>query len=181
MNLEIGILALAAVAALASAAYAWRTSEHSRISTKIAEDEHRKRSAPVSAYLIDGVTWIEKDKDRTCSMAVTITNESVEPTSIIKAELHLHAYDESGLVSQIILQPIVAAEVPNKDMKVIDVPIYLDARGAVSGWFTYHVPLRVDERLRIDCYQIVFTLAGGERADVSQYIMRRIRHEKGEG
>lgn len=178
MDFELAVMALSSLAAIAAALYAKRNNELYLRSTELAEEESRRKRLSLKAYLIDGATWLSESSGRKCAFAVTLTNTAETPMAVVKAELHLDVFGEDGEVHQIILMPDAKSNAPNREMRLLDCPINLNARSAVSGWLMYQVNARVDCVMRIDRYRVVFTVDSGERTEVCMYILQRINNEE---
>jgi len=173
--IAVGSLIVATIAAVVGI----KSYINTKITTAIATDDHKQRNSPINPYLIDGFSWRQEKSKRQCFFAISLTNTSTTPTSVVKAELHLKLFTKEGHTSQIILQPETLPLPGSTDISTAIQPINLAAGSTASIWLSYDIPAYVTEKLKIDTYEIVLTSGSGFRVSVHQYIMKEIENAKG--
>lgn len=165
--------------AIIAAIFSIKSYVQMKVTTAIAADDHMKRNTPISPYLIEGFSWREEKDQRRCYFAISLTNSSSSPASILKAELHLRLYVKDGSTSKIILQPKTFPLPEGADILTEIQPINLESGSTKSVWLSYEIPAYVTQNFKIDAYDVVFTSGNGVRVSVHQYIMKEIENAKG--
>lgn len=168
------VAAIATIAAVASAFYAWRSHRTASKALKIAEAEHGEKHSGLSAYMIDGVAWDTENSERLISFACSISNIANAPLSITTSDLHVFAYNSDGNMSEIVLKQAGEGSPAIWNITRLAIPADLPPRSTLSGWITFRIPDRVLDSMSIDRYQLQFKTSTGERATLDKYIVQRI-------
>jgi hypothetical protein len=179
MDLATGISIASAVAAILSALYAASSARSARRSADLAENDLAERTKGVQAYLVDGVQWKQADKKEVVAISCTITNLSSLPNTIVRTELILHEYEDTGEPSRIMLAPAKIDDLPGQVLQHFEVPINLAPRTTVSGWLCFEIPTIFAKERTIDKYELAFIDSNGRRTSIETYLMHRIVYAKG--
>ena len=182
MSIALGQeIALGTVAvALSSAFIAWLSLRVSRHALKLATTDHDDKHRHFSAYLIDGLGYAKTPDQRIVAFACSLSNMATAPLSIVRADLHVYAFDDTGMVSEIILVPASDSAAPFPDLNPLALPLNLAPRATVSGWITYLIPERLSRLRVIDRYELAFLSSMGEQTRIVQYLLRNIGHAAGD-
>lgn len=140
LSTETGAAVISAIAAVASAAYSWRSNRMARRALALAELDHQERHSGLSAYLIEAAFWEDANSHRVVGFACTLTNTANAPTSVVRADLHMHVFDKAGNASELILSPSESQEPIAGALASLRVPLILKERESTSGWIIYAVP-----------------------------------------
>ena len=170
MPLALGTVAVA----LSSAFIAWLSLRVSRRALKLATTNHDDKHRHFVAYLIDGLGYAKTADQRIVAFAYSLSNVVTEPLSIVRADLHVYAFDDTGMVSEIILVPASDSAAPFPGLSPLVVPLNLAPRATTSGWVTYSIPERLSRLRIIDRYELAFLSSTGEQARLVQYLLRNI-------
>ena len=174
LTTEIIVAIVSALAAIASAIYAWWGTRIARRALKISELDHKERHAELTAYLIEGRICDDSDGTTTVSFACSVANTASAPLSITRADLHIHAFDRTGKTSEIILQPSAKGIPTLWQSPALELPLNLGARNTVSGWLGYRLPAHVVQNLLIDKYEVALLSSNGERATFESHLLKRV-------
>jgi hypothetical protein len=174
LTLDTKVAIVAAIAAAASALFAWLSSRTASRALKLAEQDHMERHAGLSVYLIDGVRCTPRADEQLVAFACSVSNQANAPMAISRIELHVHAFDTDGRVSCVVLTPSPAIVKPFPDLSALPVPLNLQPRTTASGWLCYRIPERVARVLTIDKYELAFISSTGDRTTLSQYLLRNL-------
>lgn len=168
-DVETKIAALAALAALGSAYWAWSSAKTARLALYLAESEYAAKSSNISVYLINSLKWA-RGGETFVSFALTYTNGSSSPTTINRVELVLHAFDMAGHGSTILLS--ATNNIPDgSEFEILELPINLAARASASGWATFLLPSKSMSGLLVDKYEILATTWEGEKVSLDAHIV----------
>lgn len=176
MTLDTLIAAGAAVAAIASAFYAYRSTDIAKRALKLSEADFREKHDSLMPYLIDAVTW-KSGESRMASFACSFTNGATTPNTLVRIDLVIHVYDKQGVPSEIILNPNTGSTPPKWDLTPLPIPLNLQPRSTVSGWISFKLPKNLFEGWRIDKYQILALTSTGEKETLDAYILKTIADE----
>ena len=177
MTTETQIALVSAIAAIISALMAWHSAATARSTLKLAEADNKEKHETIKPYLIDGVCWQNDKLESFVSFACSFTNAANAPNTIVRMDLNVHAYDEEGNLSQVILDPIIEDTPSLWDLKKLPVPLNLEPRSTISGWISFKLPTHLVTKRRIDKYKIVSTTSLGKRAIVESYLLRRLTND----
>jgi hypothetical protein len=172
---------VSALAAVASAAYSWRSNRIARRALHLAEQDHRERHAGLSAYLIEAAFWEDANSHRVVGFACTLTNTANAPTSVVRADLHMHVFDEAGNTSELILPPSESQEPVAGTLASLRFPLILKERESASGWIICAVPDRVVRSMTTERYQLVFLTSTSDKASVESFLLMKIRDGRRQG
>jgi hypothetical protein len=59
-----------------------------------------------------------------------------------------------------------------------ELPLNLDSRATISGWFAYKLPDRLSQLPSVDKYELIFISSTGEHTKLEQYLLRRIERNE---
>lgn len=178
---ETKIALVSAVAAIISALMAWHSAATAKSALKLAEADHKEKHVTIKPYLIDSVCWQNDKLENFVSFACSFTNAANAPNTIVRMDLNVHAYDEEGNPSRVILNPIIEDAPSLWDLKKLPAPVNLESRSTLSGWISFKLPLHFVTKRRIDKYELVSTTSLGERVIVESYLLRRLTNDDRQG
>ena len=178
VDLATGISIASAAAGILSAIYAASSARSARRSADLANNDLIERTKGVQAYLVNGVQWTHSDKTEIVAISCTITNLSSLPNTIVRTELILHEYENTGEASRLMLSPAKVDGPPGQTLQHFDIPINLSPRTTVSGWLCFVTPTTFCKTKTIDKYELAFLDSNGRRAAIETYLMHRIAHAK---
>lgn len=173
---EAGAAVVSAVAAVASAAYSWRGNRMARRALDLAEQDHRERHSGLSAYLIEAAFWDDAGGHRVVGFACTLTNTANAPTSVVRADLHMHVFDQAGNTSELIFSPSESQEPVGGTLASLRLPLILKERESTSGWIIYAVPDRVVRSMTTERYELVFLTPTSDKASVESFLLMKIQN-----
>lgn len=179
--MELWVAVGSLLVAILSVFIAVKSYVQAKISTGLAEEDYKKKNEPVKFYLIDGFSCWKRKSNRKCFFAISISNSSSLPASLVKVELHLSLYASDGTTTKIILQPTSVSLPGSDNVFTVVHPINVLACSTESIWVSYVIPLYIMEGFKIDVYEVVFTSVNGLRFSVSQYVMKEVENVEGKG
>lgn len=166
----------AAIAAIFSAFYAYRSADIAKRALKLSEADFREKHDSLMPYLIDAVTWKPSDS-RMASFACSFTNGATAPNTLIRIDLIIHVYDKQGVPSEIILNPNIGETPQQWNLTPLPIPLNLQPRSTVSGWINFRLPKNLYEEWRVDRYQILAVTSAGDRETIDVYLLKAIEDE----
>lgn len=175
-SIELITTVASAAGAVVSAIYAWRSTRIAKKALWIAEADHLEKHAGLNAYMIDGVAWEDKPVSELVAFSCSLSNVASTPLSIVRCDLHVHAFDATGQVCEIILQPVRSGAPGIWDLEPLLFPLNLDAKHTASGWLGYVIPERVKTSMSVDKYELVFVPSSGAKTSIVKYLLRRINN-----
>ena len=175
-DLITSISVASAVTGLLSALYAASAARSAKRSADLAQNDLTERTKGVQAYLVNGVQWTQLDKREIVAISCTLTNLSSLPNTVIRTELTLHEYEDTGEASKLMLQPCRIDDPPGQVLQHFEVPINLAPRTTVSGWLCFVMPTAFAKSKTIDKYELSFVDSNGRRTAIETYLMHRIAH-----
>lgn len=167
MTAEQVLTVISALAAVASALWAWSSSSTAKRALALAEEDAESKRESIAAYLIDSLKWRDNDGNALVSIATMFTNRAVASTAMERVELIIHAFDPDGVNQPILVPPIQRAP-ENSTFSMLQTPLNLGGRQAVSGWYTFLIPKTL-RGTTIDRYELSATSYSGQRIAVSVY------------
>lgn len=174
ITLEQKIALVSAAAAVGSVLLTWVSVRVSRHALKLARADHEEKRRHFTAHLIDGLSYTQAPGERLVAFSCSISNAASESLAIVRADLHVYAFDPAGTVSEVILLPAPATTTPFPGLSPLAVPLNLLPRAAASGWLTYLVPEHLFRSRTIDRYELVLRSSTGEQATLIQYLLRSV-------
>ncbi|BBI98980.1 hypothetical protein FGKAn22_06730 [Ferrigenium kumadai] len=171
---ETIIAAVSAMAAVASAMYAWRASVIAKKALQIAQLDFNEKHGDIRPYLIDSMTWLSQAGDRHYSAACLFSNSSTSPITISNVELVLHIYDPSGKPVKIKVDPIQAITQLPKGLPQLNGQINLAPRTSISGWLTFKIPKHIVNTKRVDRYEIVGIDSMEKEVSIDAYVVKQV-------
>ena len=176
MTVDTLIAASAALAAIVSAFFAYRSADTAKRALKLGEVDFREKHDSLMPYLIDAVTW-ESGESRMASFACSLTNGATIPNTLTRIDLMIRVYDKQGVLSEIIINPTIGNTPPKWDITSLPTPLNLQPRSTVSGWISFKLPNNFYENWRVDAYQVLAITSTGEKITLDAYILKTIAEE----
>lgn len=178
---EIVIAGFAAVAAWMAALFAYRSYLVSMRALELAEQQNKSLKTNISAYLADSFRSYDSESRRgKYIFSIAYTNRSDAPDSVIDVCLETFYINSQDRVSHLIsAHEENSGEWLSGNAKPASLPIIVQPRSSVTGWFVFGVPPIAHDSKRIEKYRVVARNGNGEEVEVESYILREIKHEKG--
>ncbi len=169
------IIALtSALAAVASAIYAWRASRIAKEALRLSQLDFKERHGDIHPYLINSMTWLSQAKDRHYSAACLFSNTSTSPITISSIELILHIYNPSRESAKIKVDPVqVEIQLP-MNIPQLNGQINLLPRTSISGWLTFKIPKHIATTKRVDRYEISGVDSMGKRIAIDAHVVEQV-------
>jgi hypothetical protein len=175
MSLELKISLLSALAALASAYWAWSSSRTAKRALRLAEKDADSKEEKITPYLINSVKWFKEGRSF-ISFACSYTNGASVPTTLSKIDLIVYTFDLAGRGQEILVSS-TRKEPNDSEFSLLPVPLNLEPRATASGWLTFELPVATLENLIIDRYEISATSWSGDRTSLESYLVMTEQHE----
>lgn len=178
---EIVIAGFAAIAAWLAALFAYRSYRVSKRALELAEQQNNSLKTNIAAYLADSFRSYNSDlKKGKYIFSIAYTNRSDAPDSIIEVSLETFYVNAQNRVSHLIsAHEEGSGEWLSGNAKPASLPIIIQPRSSVTGWFVFGVPPIAQDSKRIEKYRVVAKNGNGEEIAVESYILREIKYEKG--
>ncbi|MGD9796870.1 MAG: hypothetical protein AB7V15_02015 [Acidimicrobiia bacterium] len=174
--MDIAPIVIAALALLVSVVFGLRNRGTSKKALALAERQEARRESRVDVYINDSMAW-RHDEGRCVGVNVVLANPADSPTSIVHAELHL-TYDVRGTLATVRVRassPSPASTVP-AEVANLELPVRLDANGAVSGWFVFPLPDGLTDGRPVERYDFVTRDVHGKEETIQLGIYREHSH-----
>ncbi|MBY6191909.1 hypothetical protein KUV22_15885 [Microbulbifer agarilyticus] len=168
---------LSAFTAILSAIYAMRGNHIAKRALSIAEEENQSKKEGLSAYLIEGINYVNEENNYVFAFNLSIINRASVSNSAQRIELIITYIRHNNSAGNIILQhdsslsQSIHGHKVTPFAQVVEVP----AKYACTNWclFSHHDTAR---RLgRIDKYTLRITDTAGEVNEIDSYLIREYR------
>lgn len=177
---ELIISGFAAIAAWFAALFAYRSYLVTRRSLLVVEQQNASLKTNIIAYLADSFRSFDpKLKEGKYIFSIAYTNRSDSPDSIIEVSLETFYVNEQNRVSHLISPHDEGEEdwLPG-NAEPASLPIIIQPRSSVTGWFIFGVSPIAQDAKRINKYRVIARNGNGAEIAVDSYILREIEHEK---
>ncbi|MEL5450768.1 hypothetical protein PTR41_12930 [Serratia bockelmannii] len=141
----------------------------------ISEREHKERYMGITLYLIDVYKW-KRNGETYISFALRFTNKATIPNSISSIELHLEYFDEQKSFGKIKI-PTSNSVTPidlREHSDLISNPLVMSEKSAKSGWSTFVIPKRLNDKFIIDIYRVVATTTDNKVTFIETHIVNEV-------
>jgi hypothetical protein len=168
---------VSALAAIAAAAFAFRSTSIASRALAIAKRQQELREASINPYLIDSLSQKE-DEFEVVAFSMSYTNRSDIANTIVRLDLELHYVTDNGVVSHLVF-PATPEIRPNFELgrlSPLQVPISIGPRGSISGWAMFEIPANA-RRGPTERYRVVATSALGDRVAQDSFLIRSVFSE----
>lgn len=145
-----------------------------RKAVALAKAQEDRRSAHLDVSLSDGIWWRPAEPgSRWICVKVLAVNPTDRDGSIVRADLHVTYTLPTGGRTVVKIEPSGTHVTFPEGIKPQEVPVRLQANGAISGWFMYEID---DDLIHgpIDRYDIVFSDSRGPVETVQAWVMREV-------
>jgi hypothetical protein len=175
-NASTLIALVAAFAAVASAAFAFRNSSIARRALSLSTNASKLANADASTYLVDAFRYRYRDSNATLYVfCVSIESKSTLQNSVVDAELRI-PFVRDGLervaVFRLTRNPDSSA--PFKIQNIIQTPAPLLPRGGLVGNFCFEIPKGILEGSEFGPFGLRIKYAAGSTNEIEQQIIMDI-------
>lgn len=170
---DIAPIVIAAFALLVSVVLGLRNRGTSKKALALAERQEARRESRVDVYVNDSMAW-GHDEGRSVGVNVVLANPTDAPTSVVRSELHV-TYDVQGTMTTVRVHPSGSSPSSTVPAEVVslDLPVRLDANGAVSGWFVFLLREGLTGGRPVERYDFVTRDVHGKEQTVQLGIFRK--------
>jgi hypothetical protein len=177
VNLELVISGASAVAAIAAAIFAFRSTVIAKSALEISRQGQEARNANIVPYLVEGFRR-KYDSEELIAFAVSYINQSDAPNSIVNIDIEIHYLTVGGKINHLLfpLNTKIEGYKELQSLPMIRTPLNLGARSTESGWLVFKVP-RKTLTGPIEKYRVVAMTAAGKRVAVESFLIKEIRDE----
>lgn len=149
-----------------------------RRSLQLSEQQEARRDSRIDLYLIDSLDEQPTSGDRLLAFQVLISNPSDRDNSIVAAEVHL-TYSLEAVVTSVKVRHGIDRGTSSAfaGVKPLDLPVALDANGAVSGWLLFRIDSALTGGRPVDRYDLVIQDVHGTQESRQVTVINRLAHE----
>lgn len=180
LDSEVLIAGFAAIAAWLAALFAYMSYCVSRRALELAEQQNNSFKTNITAYLADSFRSYDSElKKGKYIFSIAYTNRSDSPDSIIEVSLETFYVNEQDRISHLISpHEECSGYWLSGNAEPAMLPIIIQPRSAITGWFIFGVSTIAQNSKRINKYRVVARNGNGEEVAVDSFILREIKHEK---
>jgi hypothetical protein len=180
LEYESMITGLAAIAAWLAALFAYRSYKISKRALELSESESAAKKTSIAAYLADSFRiYDENRKKGKYIFSIAYSNRSDADDSITEVHLETFYVNSRNRVSHLISNHEQDAdEWLSGNAKPAKLPLNIQLRSSVTGWFVFGALSIAENAQRIEKYRVVARNGKGEVVTVESYILREIEYEK---
>ncbi|WP_041366649.1 hypothetical protein [Methylophaga frappieri] len=177
---EIIIAGFAAVAAWIAALFAFRSYRVSKRALELAELQNDSLRSNISAYLADSFrAYNSALREGKYIFSIAYANKSEASDSITEISLETFYVNSKDRVGHLISAHEENAEKwLSGGAKPASLPIVIQPRSSVTGWFVFGIPPIAEGSKRVEKYRVVARNANGEEVSVESYILREMKYEE---
>lgn len=150
-----------------------------RRSLQLSEQQEARRDSRIDLYLIDSLDEHQATSGgRLLAFQVLISNPSDRNNSIVAAEVHL-TYNLEAVVTSVKVRHGIDRGTSSAlaGVKPLDLPVALDANGAVSGWLLFRIDRALTGGRPVDRYDLVVQDVHGTQESRQVTVINRLAHE----
>jgi hypothetical protein len=168
--------AIAAAAAVGSAAVSVVSVRTARRTLALAQQQDARRSPRIVSYLRDGFTRREQNR-RLYAVSMSLTNPSDTDNSVAMLELEIRYRIRDGVLMTIRLahETALAEAFGRPDIEALKMQLLIPAHGTVAGWTFFALPAAAIGDAAIDDYSVRLVDAHGIATMIELGPVRDIR------
>lgn len=148
---------IAALAAIASAVWAFFSNRIAKKALKLAQQEYKDKQSKFSLYLIEGFRWFSRTNEarKFLLFHITIRNQSSVRNSFI-SELEIEYIRQDNSVARVTVDhnDALLNFIKGYHLSTFDKEIRIDEKGIISKWLIFEQPSDIFMKLRIEKYTI---------------------------
>ncbi|WP_157545434.1 hypothetical protein [Hamadaea tsunoensis] len=145
----------------------------------LASQQEERRVARLTVTLDEAVSWRRQEASRWVGIKILAVNPTDRDAALVGADLHVTYTLRSGRTMTLKLRHETTGEAFPDGVVAIDLPVRLQANGAVAGWLTFPLPADLfPAGAGIDRYDAVLQDSRGISATVSASILREVNHDQ---
>lgn len=141
--------------------------------------QEERRAARLTVTLDDSASWRMPGAPRWVAMRVLAVNPTDRDATLVGAELHVTYTRRTGETMTVKVRHDTGSDNVPAGVTALDVPVRLQANGAVAGWLTFRLPAELfPDDAGIDRYDAVLQDSRGIAATVTASILREVSHDQ---
>lgn len=165
--------------ALAALLVALSNRNTARRALALSIQQEERRAARLTVTLDDSASWRVPDAPRWVGMKVLAVNPTDRDATLVGAELHVTYTRRTGQTMTVKVRHGTSTGCLPAGVTALDLPVRLQANGAVVGWLTFRLPAELfPDDAGIDRYDAVLQDSRGIAATVTASILREVSHDQ---
>jgi hypothetical protein len=170
---------VSAVVALLALLVALSNRKTARRALALSVQQEERRAARLTVTLDDSTSWRLPGAPRWVGMKILAVNPTDRDAALVGADLHVAYALPTGCAMTVKVRHEATADAFPADITALDLPVRLQANGAVAGWLMFRLPSDLfPNGAGIDRYDAVLQDSRGISATVSASVLREVNHDQ---